>query len=125
MEFEEEEKNIDSVYESHAKKLNKNMIRSSDLDTKEGGKVPTISLINEKLQNYESRLAEKIDYSQIAYEKFSSDLSTIESTLERKDKEKFGKLKGSAKEFISFQKDAMEVMADITRGIYSILENIA
>ena len=33
MEFEEEEKNIDSVYESHAKKLSKNMIRSSDLDT--------------------------------------------------------------------------------------------
>ena len=53
-------------------------------------------LITELLQRYEEKLTAKIDNSQQAYEKFANDLVVVESELEKKQKDKFGKMKHSA-----------------------------
>lgn len=62
--------------------------------------VLTIRQITEHLQKYQDSLAQKIDSSQVSYEKFSTELSLIESELEKKQKEKFSKMKACAQEFI-------------------------
>ena len=42
-----------------------------------------------------------------------------------KNRDKFTKMKASSSEFMSHQKEAMEMIAKVTRSIYSILETIA
>jgi len=49
----------------------------------------------------------------------------LEDELEKKHKEKFSKMKQSSQEFLQHQKEAMEMIAKVTRSIYTILENIA
>lgn len=49
----------------------------------------------------------------------------LEDELEKKHKEKFSKMKHSSQEFLQHQKEAMEMIAKVTRSIYTILENIA
>lgn len=87
--------------------------------------VPSIRQITELLQKYQDSLASKIDSSQVSYEKFSTELSLIESELEKKQKEKFSKMKLSAQDFISNQRDAMEMISEVTKGVYMILEKMA
>ena len=50
---------------------------------------------------------------------------SLEDVLEKKHKDKFSRMKGSSQEFLKHQKDAMEMIAKVTRSIYQILENIA
>ena len=57
---------------------------------------PTISQISDLLNKYEERLKSKRDESQLAYEKFSSELLVLESDLDKKQKEKFSKMKNFA-----------------------------
>lgn len=49
----------------------------------------------------------------------------IEAELERRHKDKFTKLKSSAQGFLTNQKEAMEMIQEVTKGVYTILENMA
>ena len=49
----------------------------------------------------------------------------LEEELEKKHKDKFGRMKTSSQEFLQHQREAMEMIAKVTRSIYQILENIA
>jgi hypothetical protein len=50
---------------------------------------------------------------------------SLEVELEKKHKDKFGRMKQSAEEFLKYQKEAMKMIAKVTRSIYQILETIA
>jgi hypothetical protein len=52
-------------------------------------------------------------------------MSSLESELEKKYREKFSRMKNSSQEFLNHQKEAMEMIAKVTRSIYNILEQIA
>ena len=86
---------------------------------------PSITQITDLLQKYEDKLTSKRDASQVSYEKFTQDLITIESDLEKKHKEKFSRMKSSANDFIQHQKEALEMISEVTRGVYNILEKMA
>lgn len=86
---------------------------------------PSIRQIAELLQRYEDKLNAKIEASQDTYQKFASDLAIIESELEKKHKDKVGRLKTSAQEFIGNQKEAMEMISEVNKGVYQILEKMA
>jgi hypothetical protein len=74
---------------------------------------------------YEERLKTKREESKIAYEKFSSDIAVIESDLDKKMKEKFQRMKTSAQEFLNSQKEGIDMMAEVSRGVYEVLEKLA
>lgn len=61
----------------------------------------------------------------MAYERFTQDMLVIEAELERRHKDKFTKLKSSAQGFLTNQKEAMEMIQEVTKGVYTILENMA
>ena len=86
---------------------------------------PTLSQINDVLIEHERLLHKKIDLSQEVYERYSQDMLALEAELEKKHKDKFGRMKQSSEEFLTHQKDAMEMIAKVTRSIYQILETIA
>ena len=50
---------------------------------------------------------------------------SLENDLEKKHRDKFSRMKGSSQEFLQHQKEAMQMIAKVTRSIYQILENIA
>jgi hypothetical protein len=52
-------------------------------------------------------------------------MMTLESDLEKKYREKFTRMKNSSQVFLNHQKEAMEMIAKVTRSIYTILEQIA
>lgn len=85
----------------------------------------SISQITELLLKYEERLKSKREESQVAYEKFTSDMIVIESELDKKMKEKFGRMKTSAHGFLKSQKEGIDMMAEVSRGVYNILEKLA
>ena len=74
---------------------------------------------------YEERLKNKREESKIAYEKFSSDIAVIESDLDKKMKEKFQRMKTSAQDFLNSQKEGIDMMAEVSRGVYEVLEKLA
>jgi hypothetical protein len=86
---------------------------------------PTLSQINDLLLEHESRLHKKIDQSQAVYERYALDMVALEDDLEKKHRDKFSRMKASSQEFLQHQKEAMEMIAKVTRSIYQILENIA
>lgn len=91
----------------------------------DANKEPSISQITELLMKYEERLKSKKEESSIAYEKFTSDMAIIEKDLDKKTKEKFKHMKSSAHGFLKSQKEGMEMMAEVSRGVYDILEKLA
>jgi hypothetical protein len=52
-------------------------------------------------------------------------MGSLESELEKKYKERFTRMKASSEAFLQHQREAMEMIAKVTRSIYQILENIA
>ena len=52
-------------------------------------------------------------------------LSLEQDLVEKKHKDKLSKLKVTAAEFLAYQKDAMELVQEVTKGIYQIMETIA
>jgi hypothetical protein len=52
-------------------------------------------------------------------------MGSLESELEKKYREKFTRMKASSEAFIQHQREAMEMIAKVTRSMYSILENMA
>ena len=99
--------------------------RSRHSNGKQFENSPTLSQINDLLLEHENMLHIKIDQSQTSYERYSQDMLVLETELEKKYKDKFGKMKSSSQEFLQHQKEAMEMIAKVTRSIYTILENIA
>jgi hypothetical protein len=77
------------------------------------------------LLKYEDRLKGKKEESAKAYEKFTSDMAVIESELDKKMREKFKVIKNSAHGFLKSQKEGIEMMAEVSRGVYEILEKLA
>jgi peptide subunit release factor RF-3 len=61
----------------------------------------------------------------MSYEKFSSELFTLETELDKKHRDRYQKMKALAQDFLSNQKEGMEMMTDITHGVYLILEKMA
>ena len=57
---------------------------------------PTLSQINDLLLEHENMLHIKIDQSQTSYERYSQDMLVLETELEKKYKDKFGKMKSSS-----------------------------
>jgi len=43
---------------------------------------------------------------------------SLEVELEKKHKDKFGRMKQSAEEFLKYQKESMKMIAKVTRSIY-------
>ena len=74
---------------------------------------------------YEERLKTKREESKIAYEKFSSDIAVIESDLDKKMRDKFQRMKTSAHDFLISQKEGIDMMAEVSRGVYEVLEKLA
>lgn len=52
-------------------------------------------------------------------------MTQLETDLEKRYRERFTRMKNSSHDFLQHQKDAMEMIAKVTRSIYTILENIA
>ncbi len=52
-------------------------------------------------------------------------MAVIESELDKKMKEKFTKMKTSANGFLKSQKEGIDMMAEVSRGVYQILEKLA
>jgi hypothetical protein len=52
-------------------------------------------------------------------------ISLEQDLVEKKHKDKLSKLKVTAAEFLAHQKDAMELVQKVTKGIYHIMETIA
>lgn len=50
---------------------------------------------------------------------------SLESELEKKHREKFGRMKSLSEEFMKHQREAMEMMAKASRSMYTILEKVA
>jgi hypothetical protein len=52
-------------------------------------------------------------------------MTALESELEKKYRDRFTRMKNSSQDFLQHQKEAMEMIAKVTRSIYNILETIA
>ncbi len=52
-------------------------------------------------------------------------MTVIESALDKKMKEKFGRMKSSANNFLKSQTEGIDMMAEVSRGVYEILEKLA
>lgn len=52
-------------------------------------------------------------------------MAVIESELDKKMREKFSRMKSSAHDFLQHQKEGMEMMSEVSRGVYEILEKVA
>ena len=61
---------------------------------------PTLSQINDLLLEHENMLHAKIGQSQESYERYSQDMSSLESELEKKYRERFTKMKNSSEAFL-------------------------
>ena len=77
------------------------------------------------LLKYEERLKAKREESQVAYERFTSELFAMESEVDKKHRERYQKMKAHAKDFLHHQSEGMEMMAEVSRGVYEILEKMA
>jgi len=52
-------------------------------------------------------------------------MAVIESDLDKKMKEKFSRMKNSANGFLKSQKEGIDMMSEVSRGVYEILEKLA
>lgn len=77
------------------------------------------------LLKYEERLKSKREISQLAYQKFTSELFVLESEVDKKHRDRYQVMKGFAQDFLTHQSEGMEMMAEVTRGVYEILEKMA
>lgn len=48
----------------------------------------------------------------------------MESEVDKKHKERYKKMKAHAKDFLQHQTEGMEMMAEVSRGVYEILEKL-
>ena len=49
----------------------------------------------------------------------------MESEVDKKHRERYQKMKAHAKDFLHHQSEGMEMMAEVSRGVYEILEKMA
>lgn len=61
----------------------------------------------------------------MAFQKFTSELFVLESEVDKKHRDRYKIMKGFAQDFLNHQSEGMEMMAEITRGVYDILEKMA
>jgi hypothetical protein len=81
--------------------------------------------VTDLLLKYEERLKAKREESQVAYERFTSELFAMESEVDKKHRERYQKMKAHAKDFLHHQSEGMEMMAEVSRGVYELLEKMA
>jgi peptide subunit release factor RF-3 len=81
--------------------------------------------VTDLLLKYEERLKAKREESQVAYERFTSELFAMESEVDKKHRDRYQKMKAHAKDFLHHQSEGMEMMAEVSRGVYEILEKMA
>jgi vacuolar-type H+-ATPase subunit D/Vma8 len=81
--------------------------------------------VTDLLLKYEERLKSKREISQMAFQKFTSELFVLESEVDKKHRDRYKIMKGFAQDFLNHQSEGMEMMAEITRGVYEILEKMA